>query len=499
VENTIPRQSAIDGMSKAYESDLEMSGSESIGSAQSQYHHNDRGPQYHQPSRHSPPPQFTYGGSRQGGGDIGSSSGRAPERNTRQYTRQEDSRVSSGCTDDIYDGIHHTEDTLPNGEGAHKTLAGTPISNRKNSMLYTSGLTASISLQWVFEAGKLWTLGGKVPLFYHTIPEKCIAELLHDVMLDLRRVSNTSSEGSYQMRVGPNGGSVPGSRQARAGGEGQYTVPSIHKVPTSVSAEGDNQHHGGVQDIPGVSKLTQKRGLITGESQEAINVLSILEMNIREENRQNHHIQILEVSLNSFSNPLPIPVAIEWEKNDCAHFEFSGGKKYLFVLPPETTCSLSPPRTWDLRPKLSIEATRLGAMWQKDNMSDLLVERQSVNFAYVYAERILYKYISSAHPNMRFEMTEIEGEPVAKIPKNIVMDAQSRIQDNIQTLKTITYNGFSFKLVPLIGCIYGTGECIPSSTTPGSVIQKLFEQKYPGKNVEELLQMVHAHISFRYL
>jgi hypothetical protein len=205
-----------------------------------------------------------------------------------------------------------------------------------------------------------------------------------------------------------------------------------------------------------------------------------------------------------FSNPLPVPVGIEWESNSPAHFESAMGGKYMFVLEPETSTTLSPPRTWDIRPQLSIEATKLSAMYQRDNPKDLLIDRPSLDFKYVLTEKILFKYITSADPNTTYEIIEMDGVSVAKIPNAIVIDAQKRIEEIIQTHKTITYRDFSFKLVPLISCDYGAGDCEPTSTTPSNLIYTMYRQKYGSHSDDKemfgkMLQLVHANISFRYL
>jgi len=381
--------------------------------------------------------------------------------------------------------------------GSSETPSGEFVYNRRNEILFAPGLPYSVTLQWFFHANALWSIKADPLGFHYTIPEAQIAKDLHRVML------NHSTQSSIDSKY-PIGGSLPGG--SRKINHGPPVLPGV-RIPGQIHEDNDTnlsrQDSRGNPSVrrPGFPKPTLNGGLILSQSQLALNSLSPLETQIREQGQSNHTVQILAVSLDAFHNPLPFSVGVQWEKNEASHREHSGDESYLFVLEPNTTTTLNPPRTWDLRPSLSTHDLQFSAMYKRHKSMGLVFDsdNQRDGNINVYSKRILGIYIKNQYKDIEFEETIWRGEPVIIVKKALADEAHKALTKSIDTVKFVEYRNFKFNITPLLDVNRGGGQCLPPGTSKEGLIRSLFEQQYPRCEIEKLIQNVSASITIRYL
>lgn len=356
----------------------------------------------------------------------------------------------------------------------YQTPEGSYVSNVKNGVLFSAGLPISFAMQWISTIEHLCG-PPKNSTLYYTIPAQEIASSVHGIILDPRRQQNSGTEGGFKMK----GYDGIGNEQFRS-----HNSPGLGSDGTNIKKKrNENQN---------------------GRAQEATNILTPLGMSILKQNRMNHNIQILQVSLLGFSNPLPVPVGIKWEANESAHCENFGGTSYLFILEPESVRTLSEPRTWDLRPKLNADDTQLGAIYQREQAGlglSINPANPNADFTYVYKFNILYEAIIRRFGGHQFEETVMDTKPVIIVSKVMAEEAHCIILQNIESVQFLTYSDFSFSITPLVNCTRGSADHLPQSTRSENVLKLMFEQKHKMQisDCSHILQLVHANISFRYL
>ena len=383
--------------------------------------------------------------------------------------------------------------------GSTETPAGEFVYNRRNEILFAPGLPYSMCLQWFFQANALYSLKPDPQGFYYTIPEIQIAKDLHHVVLG----QGNSNPPDLKFSGSPGSNFLGNTRKFS---QTPKFMPGI-RVPGQMEEEPDidlSYHDPQNQENPkrtGFPKPTLNGGLVLSNSQSALNSLSPLEFQMREQGQANHMIQLLEVSLLGYHNPLPIPVGIQWDNHEETHREHNGDGSYLFILEPETSTTLSPPRTWDLRPSLSTHDIQYSAMYKRHKSLGLFFDSENrvggdIN---VYSRRLLGLFIKSHYKNMTFEETLWKGEPIIIVRKTLAEEAHRMLIKAINTVRFINYKDFRFRIVPLIDLSRGGGQCLPPITSRESILKILLEQKYQRMDIDKLIQGITANISLRYL
>lgn len=369
--------------------------------------------------------------------------------------------------------------------GCFRTSWGDSISNYRNFILFTEGLKYRTMLQWIFPPKDIIdSLAHDKTGVYFSIPPRTIAMDLHGVEID--------HKGGGMIRD-----SQKGTFDTQARSSSSSSSPAYVE---GVSLPSDSTEAGQGRSAP---KKTKCGGTMTQEMYEIKNSLTQDERKLLEKGRDNHQVQILQVSMESYSNPLPFAVGIQWETNKGAHMTHIGNEAVMFILLPNTTVQMSHPMILNLRNKMDVEDTKLGAMIEEDRHQGtmLMTNNKNCDDRWVYKDTVLYCDIKFHNPNIDFQediakkySPDIEGTPkrggVIRVNKRLVEEAERRIK-NFSTIKFISYDDFVFTLVPIMSHLALRNQ---QNKTVSSTLQSMMT----GTDMS-LLKHVSVGLEFNYL
>ncbi len=370
--------------------------------------------------------------------------------------------------------------------GAYNTPWGGSVINYRNFILFTEGLRYRTMLQWVFHVKDVIRTRDSTRVFC-SIPEEAISMALHGVTLDGGgkggRPSGSSAKGVFQTR---------GADGFKNGPTELLPGVSLPMNPPREGAGVSTEHVG----MKMAMCRTKSNGTVTHEKYEIRNSLTPAEQDLLEKGRNNHQLQILQISLESYSNPLPFPLGILWRSNQSAHMTYAGDEAYMFVLQPNTNMELPSPLVINLRDKLDVEDAKMGAMYERDKHDGMTLSSDNDPFGdkYVYTDTLLYYNIKHFNRDKEFPVSQLSnGKTVVLVPHSIVASAERNLE-TVSSVKFIGYKDFSFELVPALPITSFSN--MSTQQTKDGILEQLMKQK----NLPlDMLQQVSVGVLFNYL
>ena len=358
--------------------------------------------------------------------------------------------------------------------GACRTAWGDSVTNYNNFILFTNGLTYRTMLQWVFKTQDLINKKeDEIGTVFTKIPEKTVAMGFHGVTIESKHPHAISQHSEANKGV-------------FGGREGEYAGPSVIIATASASS---------IESIP-----TRNGGIITSEKYEITNSLTSAERELLCNGRNNHQVQILQVSLYGYSNPYPFAIGIVWNENTATHMSHAGDQSYMFIMQALTTTVLSRPEINNIRNKLDVTDSKIGSRFERDRKEGMYLRNPNNPGAdiFVYMDTILYNIIIHYNPTKKFEESYMGGRKGASVPPSIVQAGLHNLEA-CSSVKFVGYDAFTFSLVPVMPetafmNMNGSGNQHGFSKT---VLLKTFLEEFDIKM--SALKLVSASISFNYL
>lgn len=387
--------------------------------------------------------------------------------------RERSSRTSHNNTERTLFGAYYT------GTERRRIAA-----SENNQIQYAHGLSVNLCLDWSFNGEKAATPPNRKQIPPFILSEEYVRAKFHG--------NDNKSVTKHQTGRGETRGnskSHGSSQSTRKVQESGYVIgnPSGYNYdiddPNISSSSSRPQHiH---SNRGGREQNEQKGGRHSNTRDERLehrNRLTNIERSIFLQNKQNNEILVLEVALHSFNNPLPFPVGVFWPGAPLSNTEGTNDADYLFVLPPQCSQILTPPRTHDIRPKLDMEDANLAAIVEKHTNDGMYMKHSgTVNNeeVVVYCDKILYYFIEDLYPNV-FTRSLMGDRQIVKVPEVVLQECMSEMFRRISRNQFTKYGKLSFFLSPIISDGNVSSKTQNSDDNGGSVskAETLLRQQY---------------------